>query len=212
MHKRCAKAPAQTMNEEALKQIGLTTSDFDHELKSESDVISAVTTSGRLYRKAIQYLILKELRIYLNNPHLDPSDDVCKYFKYRGRKESWTKFRDWMKFKTPELRVGSFAILLMVTYLLGYGYYALEFILNNINLFVHVSLSGLSLSGLFLFGALAPFIVIFHLGRTELPAKSVEGLVDKIIQENIRDLLTDNREKLEKIIWNEIVVDHAAGP
>ena len=195
------------MNEEVLTKIGLTKSDFDEALKSESDLISSVTTSGRLYRKAIQHIILKKLRIYLDNPHLNYSDDISKHFKYRGRKKSWSTFRHWMEFKTPELRVETFAIFLMVTYLIGYTYYVLKFLLNNADFFVHVSLSGLSLSGLFFLGALAPLVIIFHLGKTELPAKDVEGLVDKIIQENMHDLLTDDRENLKRIIRDEISVE-----
>jgi hypothetical protein len=195
------------MNEETLEKIGLTKSDFDEELKSESDLISSVSTSGRLYRKAIQYIILKELRIYLDNPHLNYSDDISQYFKYKGRKKRWTKFRDWMGLKTPELRVENFAIFLMVAYLLGYGYYVLKFLFNNTDFLTHVSMSGLSLSGLFLLGALAPLVVIFHMGKTELPAKSVDGLVDKIIQENMHDLLTDDRENLKEIIRKEIKVE-----
>jgi hypothetical protein len=92
------------IEEEALKKIGLSKSDFDQELKSENDIVSYVSTSGRLYRKAIQYIVLKELRIYLDNPSLGYSDDISQYFKYKGRKKSWTKFKDWMEFKTPELR------------------------------------------------------------------------------------------------------------
>jgi len=195
------------MNEKGLKKIGLTKSDFDLELESESFLISSVTTSGRLYRKAIQHIVLKELRIYLDNPELNYSDDISKYFKYRGRKKSWSNFRDCMEFKTPELRVENFAIFLMATYLLGYGYYVLKSLLSNSDFFVHVSLSGLSLSGLFFLGALVPLVIIFHLGKTELPAKSVEGLVDKIIQENMHDLLTDDKEKLKRIIRNEISVE-----
>jgi hypothetical protein len=195
------------MKEEGLKKIGLTKSDFQEELESENDLISSVTTSGRLYRKAIQHIILRQLRIYLDNPQLNYSDDISKYFKYRGRKKSWSNFRDWMEFKTPELLVENFAIFLMVTYLLGYGYYAFKLLLNNSNFLIHVSLSGLSLSGLVFLGALAPLVIIFHLGKTELPAKNVEGLVDKIIQENMHDLLTDNSENLKQIIRNEIRVE-----
>lgn len=195
------------INEEALTKIGLTKSDFDEELNSESDLISSVTTSGRLYRKAIQHIILKELRIYLDNPYLNYSDDISKYFKYKGRKKSWSKFRDWMEFKTPELRVANFAIFFMVTYLFVYGYYGLKFLLNNTDFFLHLSLSGLSLSGIFFLGALTPLIVIFHLGKTELPAESVDELVDKIIQENMHDILTDNKENLRQIIRNEISMD-----
>lgn len=195
------------INEEALTKIGLTKSDFDEELNSESDLIYSVTSSGRLYRKAIQHIILKELRIYLDNPYLNYSDDISKYFKYKGRKKSWSKFRACMEFKTPELRLENFAIFLMVTYLFVYGYYGLKFLLNNTDFFAHVSLSGLSLSGMFFLGALAPLIIIFHLGKTELPAKDVDGLVDKIIQENMHDLLTDNKENLRQIIRNEISMD-----
>lgn len=195
------------MNEETLKKIGLTKSDFDEQLRSESDLISSVSTSGRLYRKAIQYIILKELRIYLDNPHLNYSDDISQYFKYKGRKKTWAKFRNWMEFKTPELRVENFAIFLMVTYLLGYGYYVVKLVFDNTDFLTHVSMSGLSLSGLFLLGALAPLVVIFHLGKTELPAKNVDGLVDKIIQENMHDLLTDDRENLKEIIRKEIKVE-----
>jgi hypothetical protein len=95
----------------------------------------------------------------------------------------------------------------MVTYLLGYGYHVLKFSFDNTEFLTHVSMSGLSLSGLFLLGALAPLVIIFHLGKTELPAKSVDGLVDKIIQENMHDLLTDDRENLKEIIRKEIKVE-----
>src|SRR5688500_7038260 len=110
------------MKEETLKKIGLTKSDFDEEVKSDSDLISSVTTSRLLYRKVIQYLVLKELRLYLDSPHLNYSDGISKYFKYRGRKKKWSDFRDWMDFKTPELGVENFAIFFMVAYVLIYGY------------------------------------------------------------------------------------------
>ncbi len=195
------------MNEEALKKIGLVKSDFDEELKPEIDLISSVSTSGRLYRKAIQYIILKRLRIYFDNPSLNYSDDISQYFKYKGRKKAWAKFRDWMEFKIPELRVENFAIFLMVAYLLGYGYYVLKLLFGNTSFLAHVSLTSLSLSGMFMLGALAPIVVIFHLGKTELPAKSADGLVDKIIQENMHDLLTDDRKNLKEIIRKEIKVE-----
>ena len=65
----------------------------------------------------------------------------------------------------------------------------------------------MSLSGLFFLGVLAPLIVIFHVGKTELPAKDLEGLVDRIIRENMHDLLTDDRENLKEIIRKEIKVE-----
>lgn len=38
----------------------------------------------------------------------------------------------------------------------------------------------------------------------------MEGLVDKIIQENMHNLLTDEREKLKIIISKELSVDYEA--
>jgi len=187
------------MNEETLKKIGLKQSDFDEELKPESELIASVTTSGRLYRKAIQYIILKDLRIYFNDPELNDPGDISKHFKYWKRKKSWADFRNRMVFKTPELRVENFAILLMVTYLLVYGYYVFKLVSKNIDFLMHVSLSGMSIAGLIFAGVVVPLIIIFHLGKTELPAKTVEGLVDKIIQESMHDLLTEDRKNSKQI-------------
>jgi hypothetical protein len=195
------------MNEETLKKIGLKNSDFGDEVKSENDLIESVATSGRLYRKAIQHLVLKDLRIYFDNPQLNYSDDITGHFKYWGRKKSWTDFRDTINFKTPKLRTENFAIFLMIVYLMAYGYYVLELMSKFADFFVHAALSGLALDGLIFLGAIGPFITIFYLGQTELPAKSVDGLVDKIIQENMVDLLTDNKENLKQILKKELSVD-----
>lgn len=65
----------------------------------------------------------------------------------------------------------------------------------------------MSIDGLIILGALGPFLTIFWLGQTELPAKNVDGLVDKVIQENMHDLLTNDKEKLKRILKKKISVD-----
>jgi hypothetical protein len=48
------------------------------------------------------------------------------------------------------------------------------------------------------------------LGRTELPAKSISAHVDGIIEENMHNLLTDDRKNLKQIIGKEIRGEEAA--
>ena len=195
------------MSEEIFRKLGLETIDFEEELKSESDLIESVTTSGRLYRKAVQHLVLKDLRIYFDKPQLTYTDDFAQHFKYWGRKKRWAEFKDSMDFKVPKLRTENIATVLMATYLVFYGYSTLKLLSNYSDFFVHVALSGLAVDGLIFLGALIPFLAIFSLGQTELPAKNVDGLVDKIIQENMYDLLTDNKESLKRILRKEIGAD-----
>jgi hypothetical protein len=188
------------MSEEIFRKLGLETTDFEEKPKSESDLIESVTTSGRLYRKAVQHLILKDLRIYFDKPQLTYTDDFAQHFKYWGRKRRWAEFKDSMEFKVPKLRTENIAIVLMATYLVFYGYSTLKLLSKYSDFFVHVA-------GLIFLGALIPFLAIFSLGQTELPAKNVDGLVDKIIQENMYDLLADNKEGLKRILRKEIGAD-----
>lgn len=85
----------------------------------------------------------------------------------------------------------------------------MQLVFDNTDFFIHVSMSGLSISGLFLLGAIAPLILVSHLGKTKLPSENIDGLVDRIIQENMQDLLTDDRKYLREIISKEINVGSA---
>lgn len=192
------------MSEEIFRKLGLETSDFEETPKSESDLIESVSTSGRLYRKVVQHLILRDLRNYFNKPQLTYTDDFAQYFKYWGRKKRWSEFKNSMEFKVPKLRTENIAIVLMTAYLVFYGYSTLKLLSKYSDFVVQAALSGLAVDTLIFLGALIPFLVIFSLGQTELPAKNVDGLVDGIVQENMYDLLADNKEGLKRILWKEI--------
>ncbi len=192
------------MKEELIKKIGLTLTDFDEEIKSEGHLIELITSSGLLYRKAIQYLILRDLRAYFNNPQLNYSDGIIQYFKFFGRGKKWKEFSNYIQFKVPPLKTSNIAKLLMSIFLVVYGYFILKVASLSTDLFVHAVISGLSIGGIVSLGALIPLALIYAYGQTKLPVKNIEDLVDKIIQQNIGDLLSDDKAKLKQILRNEI--------
>lgn len=192
------------MHEKALQQLGLSATDFDGEPPSAGDLVTSIASSGRLYRKTLQHLVLTDLRRYFAHPGLQYADDIRPFFPYAGRRKKWSHFRDSLSFTVPGLRVGRLATGLMVVYLLGYGYTMLSLLFNHADFLVHANLSGLSFSGLLLSGALLPVAGLYLVGKTALPATHVDGLVDLIIRENMRDLLADHGESLKERIRDEL--------
>src|SRR5688572_7847973 len=110
------------MNEETFKKIGLKNSDFDEDVDSKTALVETISSSGRLFRRVLQYLVFRDLKTYFNNPNLDLSERTDKYFPYWDRKKEWSRFRQSMEFNTPNLRTTSLAKFSMISYLIFYGY------------------------------------------------------------------------------------------
>src|SRR5687768_13760654 len=110
------------MNEEILKKLGLKRGDFDEDVDSKKALIEAISGSGRLFRRVLGYLILRNLKTYFNNPNLNLSESIDKYFPYWDRKKEWSRFTDSMEFNIPKLRTTRVAKISMISYLVFYGY------------------------------------------------------------------------------------------
>ena len=195
------------MNNEKLSKLGLTIDDLEKQPGSNLELIESITTSGRLYRKSLQFIILKNLRTSLNNSQLNYDDNLRPYFPYWGRRQKWKDFRGTMNFKTPDLRATKLTIGIMIAFTLIYISLIIKLKWDNVDFFIHASLSGIPLDGVFFFGLVIPLIGIHYIGKTDLPAKDIDGLVDKIIRKNIFDLFDSDKTKLKNVIENELNTD-----
>jgi hypothetical protein len=195
------------MNDETLTRLGLKNNDFDEVINSKDELIIAISVSGRLFRKVLRHLIIRDLRKYFGEVQLDDSDRIEPYFTIWDRKTSWKKFRDSMQFSVPKLRTTTVAKISMIGYLIFYGYMLWYLLSKYADIILHLSLSGIALDGLIFLGALIPTLGIFSLGQRRLPAKNIEELVDKIIQENLFDFLTSDKEKLRTVLDKELSGD-----
>ncbi|NOS91206.1 MAG: hypothetical protein HOP30_04750 [Cyclobacteriaceae bacterium] len=191
------------MSDEILFNIGLKSSDFEAPVGSRKELIETILGSARLFRKVLQHFVFKELKTYFKNPELDFSEKTDKYFPYWGRKKDWLRFKNSIELNVPSLRTESAAKVSMIIYTVFYGW-VIHLLLKFADFFVHMSLSGFGLGGLLIIGFLFPIAGIFALGQTHLPAKNIEELVDKIIQENMFDYLTDDKAKFKERLEAEL--------
>ncbi len=196
------QATKKVMDEEIIK-LGLKSDDFNETVNSKLELIESVLTSGRLFRKSIQYIILKELRICFRNSKLDYSDSLEVYFNQRGRKKQWKRFRDSMELKTPNLEVTKLAVAFMGLYVILFVFFIVKSALDDFSRFIWL-LGNIPFDILILSGIGVPLAIIYGLGRTDLPARTIDGLIDKIVQENIYDLLTSDKRKLREILEREL--------
>lgn len=192
------------MNNQRLSKLGLTIDDFDHVPSSNLELIELITTSGRLYRKSLEFIILKDLRLSLSNSQLNYNDILKPYFPYWERRKKWKSFREAMNFKTPNLQATKLTIVVMIAFTLVYSSLILKLMFNNADFFMHASLSGISLNGILFLGLATSLMGIYYIGRTDLPAKDVDGLIDKIIKKNIFDLFDSDKAQLKNLIENQL--------
>ncbi|MBI3221186.1 MAG: hypothetical protein HYZ44_16880 [Bacteroidetes bacterium] len=191
------------MSDEILLKIGLKRSDFEPTVASKKELIETILSSARLFRKVFQHFVFKELKAYFKNPELDFSEQTDKYFPYWGRKKDWLTFRNSMELKVPNLRTSTIAKVSMIIYTICYGYWIIHLLLMYPALSIDMTLNGIGVVGLFII----PFAGIFAFGQTRLPAKNIEELIDKVIQENMFDYITDDKTKFKERLEAELSED-----
>lgn len=185
------------MTEEAIGRIGLEPGDLDQAITSKSEVIEAVLASARLFRKVLHQVIYRELKIHLNNPKLNLSDELVPYFPFRHRTRSWGKFRNVMPYDVPGLQLSWLAKIIMITYVIVFVYMSFRY------LFMLVPIPWGS--SLLVIGLIFPLAFMGEFAQTSLPARRVEELIDKTIQENMPDFLTSNKEKMRVLLEKELM-------
>ncbi|HBK89000.1 MAG: hypothetical protein U0289_06780 [Cyclobacteriaceae bacterium] len=190
------------MTEEAIRRIGLEPGDLDQAITSKSEVIEAVLASARLFRKVLHQVIYRELKIHLNNPKLNLSDELVPYFPFRHRTRSWGKFRNVMPYDVPGLQLSWLAKIIMITYVIVFVYMSFRLSHGPAHLMMMIPkpLGG----ALLVVELLFPLGIMYEFGQTSLPARRVEELIDKIIQENMLDFLTSNKEKMRVLLEKEL--------
>jgi hypothetical protein len=189
------------------EKLGLSPDDFGKQIDSKEELIHEVTQSFRTLRKVLVHLISRDLRVYFDNSKLQFNDSISGYFPYRKRKELWFKFRTSINYKTPPLNRTNFSIALQIITLALSGYYIVKIISGNFPMYIHAKLSGFPfwVVGALLCGiVMIPLLIIDSFGQTALPAKDLDGLINKIIQENMADLLYDDRKKLIELLTKEL--------
>jgi hypothetical protein len=144
-------------------------------------------------QKTIELLIIEKLRTHLENSHLERPENLGFYFPDKGRKKKWKNFQDTFDFKVPDLQFSRITHIAVVTYLIAYIYLIIRLVANYSDLLFHLSFSGVAIGFVILIGFIVPIGIIVEAGKTKLPAKNIEGLVDKIIELNPTDLLSDDK-------------------
>lgn len=186
------------------KTIGLTESDVDEKIESVAEIVHCVSSSNRLFRKTIKHLILRDIRLYFENETITPDDELKKFFPGKGIRTEWTRFSYSLDLKVPGLRLTKFAIVLLIIFALSTVTFMLWLIFAQTALFIHALVTKIPLIPMILMIACMLLALIAWLGHTALPAKTIEELTDKIISENLSDLLTDDRKKYKEMILNEL--------
>jgi hypothetical protein len=185
------------------EKLGLKEEDFDENINSLNELVHTVSGSGRLYRKTLKYIILNKIRTYLDNEVIAETDALTTFFPRRERRRSWYDFSDSFDLTIPGLRLTTPAIVILVFYCLTIGYFLIANLLSDTDMLVHVKLSGISLWPIFV-GSLLPIGPIYHLGLVALPGRTIDDLIDGIIQKNMVDLLADDRQGFKYLIIHEL--------
>jgi hypothetical protein len=68
------------MGDEILLNIGLKSSDFEEPVHSKKELIEAILSSGRLFRKVLQHFVFNELKTYFKNPVLEAIKDTAVFY------------------------------------------------------------------------------------------------------------------------------------
>jgi hypothetical protein len=187
-----------------LEAIGLTESDVDEGITSIDDLVNHVASSMILFRKTLRCLVFRQIRTYFDSEALSLSDDLRKYFPRRGRMREWTKFREFLDLRVPRLRLTALATTLLVVVCVVFLGFYLWIVFAQTELLIHSLVSKVPLLSIIFPLTVLPVGFIALVGRTRLPARTFDELVDEIISSNFADLLGDDKRMFKEIIRQEL--------
>jgi hypothetical protein len=189
------------METSILTRLGPQENDIGKDVLTRDDLIKEIVSSGRLFRKVLEEIILNQIRAHLDDQTISRDHKFVSYFSKRHRTGVWKDFKEDMNLKVPGLKLTNIAIGLIFLYLSFYVYALAKIFFDNWDV---IFLSGLPVGSLIIFGATIPIIPFVEFGRRKLPAENFDELIDKIIKLNLGDLLADNKKLFYEILANEI--------
>ena len=184
-----------------LALVGLNESDIEGEITSIDEIVNIVSSSHRLFRKSLEYIILRDIRLFFQNEKIELADKLEIYFPRKGRRAKWVEFSYYFDLTVPALKLTTFSIFLIILVVLATIAAILWIIFGETELYVHSVLSNVPLIPVIVMSVLVSLGLIATWGHDALPARTIEELVDKIISRNLSDLLTE-----DKILFKELVL------
>lgn len=203
---------------DSLARLGLEAHDLSEPVESDEQLIQEVMSSGRLYHKAMNHVILDLLREHFKNKNLQKSDGILQFFPKKGRRSSWEKFQTTFELSVPDLGWTWAAIAFMIICGLVALYYILYFTISGLGSLSPLEAIILSphlgdIAYIALVTLAIPLGIIAFVLQRKLPGRgTVADLAEAILDHNIRTFLSDDKIGLKIILEDQIKKPHTVGP
>lgn len=166
--------------------------DIDNPNVSADDIIQEVTSSGIKFRSALYNLIYLQTFNFFSNRDIEINKDtrLKQIFPNKERRAIWSGYKDSIAFETPNLYYHPIVYLLILSSMLFSIVWTFSFVLRHPELLLLTM--GVSLSKILIPFFIIPCALFFTVFNPYyLRWKTVDNLVNKIIQKNFRDILAD---------------------
>jgi hypothetical protein len=188
-----------------LEWIGLDVTDVEGEtIDSTEELIQCVAGSYRLFQKSCSYIILQDLRLFVEDETVQPKDPLTRWFPLGRRRFAWVKYANYSELIIPRLKLTVYIIAILVMIGMSVLAFCGWLLFAQTDLLIHAFMVKIALISMIFTAAGMLMALIAALGATALPAKTVQELVEKIIKKNLKTLLEDDRKRFKELLRREL--------